>query len=349
MAVKETPVNLIGLTREEFENLMESWGERRFRARQIMVWLYHKRVWDFDAMTDLPKKLRAELKERAYIGRFKIIAKERSQIDGTVKYLFELEDGERIESVLMFDRDRVTLCLSTQVGCAMGCRFCQTGKIGLIRNLTAFEIVNQLLEVERDLGRPRAVTNLVFMGMGEPFANYDETVKAIKLLVSPEGVMFPARKITISTCGLVPQMRKFAAERLKCGLAISLNAPDDRRRSWLMPINKVYPIREVLDAAREWYANIKRLITIEYVLLKGVNDSIEDALKLKELVKGLPVKFNLIPFNPIEGSEFEPPEIDQIERFRAALAEGGYVASVRFSKGADISAACGQLRARYEV
>ena len=248
-------------------------------------------------------------RERAYIGRFKIIAKERYQIDGTVKYLFELEDGERIESVLMFDRDRVTLCLSTQVGCAMGCRFCQTGKIGLIRNLTAFEIVNQLLEVERDLGRPRAVTNLVFMGMGEPFANYDETVKAIRLLVSPEGVMFPARKITISTCGLVPQMRKFAAERLKCGLAISLNAPDDRRRSWLMPINKVYPIREVLDAAREWYANIKRLITIEYVLLKGVNDSIEDALKLKELVKGLPVKFNLIPFNPIEGSKFEPPAV----------------------------------------
>jgi 23S rRNA (adenine2503-C2)-methyltransferase len=343
-------INLIGLSKEELESLVENWGERRYRARQIMVWLYHKRMEDFDAMTDLSKSFRSLLKERAYIGHLKIMAKERSQIDGTTKYLFELEDGNRIESVLMFDRDRVTLCVSTQVGCAMGCRFCQTGKIGLIRNLKASEIIAQLMEVERDIGRPRSVTNLVLMGMGEPLANYDETLKAIKLMIAPEGMMFPARKITLSTCGLVPQMRRFTGEGLKVGLAVSLNASDDETRDFLMPINRIYPIREVIEAAGEWYQRVRRLFTIEYVLLKGINDSPADARRLLKLLRGMPAKFNLIPFNPAEGSDFQPPDIETVERFRTILAEEGhYVASVRFSRGADILAACGQLSAKYHL
>ncbi|MCD6505981.1 23S rRNA (adenine(2503)-C(2))-methyltransferase RlmN [Candidatus Poribacteria bacterium] len=343
-------VNLMGLSREELESLVESWGEPRYRARQIMVWLYHKRIDDFDAMTDLSKKFRALLRDRAYVPHLEIIAKERSSIDGTTKYLFELEDGNRIESVLMFDRNRVTLCVSSQVGCGMGCRFCQTGRIGLIRNLKAWEIIAQLMEVERDIGRIRFVTNLVLMGMGEPLANYDETMKSLRLMTAPEGLMFPARKITLSTCGLVPQMRSFTREGMKVGLAISLNASDDETRNRLMPVNRRYPIREVLDAAMEWHGRVRRLFTIEYVLLKGVNDSDEDARRLVKLFRGKPAKFNLIPFNPAEGVEFQPPDIETVEQFRSILAkEGHFVASVRFSRGADISAACGQLRARYQT
>jgi 23S rRNA (adenine2503-C2)-methyltransferase len=312
-----------------------------------MIWIYHKRVDDFDLMTDLSKAFRSLLKDKAYISRPEIFAREKSRMDGTVKYLFRLEDGKRAESVLMFDRNRITLCISTQVGCAMGCRFCQTGRIGLIRNLRASEIIDQLMEVERDVGKPRYITNVVLMGMGEPLANYDETLRAIKLMIAPEGLMFPARKITLSTCGLVPEMRRLAREKLKIGLAVSLNAADDETRSSLMPINRRYPIREVLSAAQEWNLNYGKPFTIEYVLIRGINDSLENALNLRRLVKGMHVKFNLIPFNPGETGNLLAPDMGSVERFRDALAEGRHVTSIRLSRGNDISGACGQLVGGY--
>lgn len=348
-------IDLKGRLLPELEELMVSWGEKRYRARQLMLWLYHKQTSSFEDMTDISKVFRGKLNELACISNLKILAKVKSSLDDTTKYLFGLEDGGKVESVLMYDRGRVTCCVSTQIGCAQGCTFCATGASGFVRNLTAAEIINQIMAIEADISdseqnagsrRIKSVTNVVLMGMGEPFANYEEVMKAIQLMNAPAGLMIAARKITVSTSGLIPQIRRFTREGTQVGLAISLNATTDETRCQLMPVNRRYPINDVLLACKEWALAVNRWLTVEYILFKGVNDSLADARRLCRLLHGIPSKFNLIAYNPVDGLSFERPDPGQVERFRQRLADAHYVAPVRISRGVDISAACGQLRVR---
>lgn len=341
-------INLMGLTLFELEDLVKQWGEPKYRAKQLMSWLYRRRVRTFEAMTNLPHTLRQRLVNLADISEAKVLTRTTSNADNAIKYLFQLADGSRVESVLMYDRGRITVCVSSQVGCAMACDFCATAKMGFFRNLTAAEILDQLITIEHELDDEKCVTHVVFMGMGEPLANYDQTVKAIRLMTDTNGLGIPEGKITVSTSGLAGRMRQFTRERLKCHLALSLNATTDKVRTRLMPINAKYPIYDVLDATREWALATQRPATLEYVLIRGVNDSSADARRLRKLMGGLPCKLNLIPFNEIQGANFQRPPLDQIERFRRIVADGHHVAPIRFSKGGDIAAACGQLRTIYE-
>ena len=341
-------INLKGLTLLELENLVTQWGEPKYRAQQLMSWIYSRRVETFEAMTNLPHTLRQRLADIADISGAHVLTRTTSNADMAVKYLFELPDGSRVESVLMYDQDRITVCVSSQVGCAMACDFCATAKMGFFRNLTAAEILDQLITIERELDDAKGVTHVVFMGMGEPLANYEQTVKAIRLMTDADGLGIPEGKITVSTSGLARRIRQFTRERLNCNLALSLNATTDEIRTQLMPINAKYPIAEVLNATREWALATQHPATLEYVLIRGVNDSIADARRLRKLMGRLPCKLNLIPFNEIEGADFQRPELDQIERFRRIVADGHHVAPIRFSKGGDIGAACGQLRTIYE-
>ena len=345
---KADKINLKGLTLRELENIVTQWGEPKYRAKQLMSWLYHGRAETFEAMTNLPHKLRQELANLAYISEARILTRTASNTDTAIKYLFELTDGSRVESVLMYDQDRITVCVSSQVGCAMACDFCATAKMGFFRNLTAAEILDQLITIERELDNEKGVTHVVFMGMGEPLANYDQTVKAIRLMTDVNGLGVSEGRITVSTSGLARRIRQLTQEQLKCNLALSLNATTDEIRTRLMPINAKYPIDEVLNATREWALATQRPATLEYVLIRGVNDRVADARRLRKLMGRLPCKLNLIPFNEIEGSDFQRPELDQIERFRRIVADGHHVAPIRFSKGRDIAAACGQLRTIYE-
>lgn len=348
-------IDLRGRLLPEIEEIMLSWGEQRYRARQLMLWLYHKRAESFEEMTDLSKAFRSKLEEMAYISQPELITKVKSPLDDTTKYLFQLGDGQKIESVLMYDRDRITCCVSTQIGCAQKCAFCATGASGFVRNLTAAEIINQVIEIEADLrkagqaGGPhgvKSVTNVVLMGMGEPFANYEEVIKALRLMNGAEGLMIAARKITVSTSGLVPQIRRFTNEGTQIGLAISLNATNDEVRSRIMPVNRRYPINEVLMACKEWALAVKRRLTVEYILMKDLNDSPVDAKQLKKLLHGIPSKINLIAYNPVDGLPFQRPEPDRIEIFRKIMADAHFVTPVRISRGMDIAAACGQLRVK---
>jgi 23S rRNA (adenine2503-C2)-methyltransferase len=346
--VSNNKIDLKGLLLPEFEEIVISWGGKRYRARQLMLWLYHKRAETFEQMTDISKVFRAKLSELAYISHLKLLAKEQSSLDDTAKYLFELEDGEKLESVLMYDDGRVTCCVSTQIGCAQGCAFCATGAGGFVRNLTTSEIINQVMAIEADLGAGKSVTNVVLMGMGEPFANYENVMQAIKLMNASEGLMIAARKITVSTSGLVHQIHRFTDEGTQIGLAVSLNAPTDEMRSRLMPNNRRYPISEVLRVCKEWALTVNRWLTVEYILMRDVNDSPSDARQLCKLLHGIPSKVNLIVYNPVEGLPFQRPEEVRVERFRQILADAHFVATVRESRGIDISAACGQLRAKIE-
>ncbi len=335
----------MGMNLGEMEELVSSLGKRPFRARQLMKWIYEKGAEGFAQMTNLSKGLRKRLEEVSYLGRMKLVQRADSQQDQVTKFLFALEDGEKIETVLIKEAGRRTICLSTQVGCPLGCRFCATGKIGLRRNLTAGEIVGQVIETERLSGeRP---TNLVLMGMGEPLLNYKEVLKSLNIFNSPYGLGMGARKITLSTAGLVPQIEKLAKEKIKIGLAISLNAPTDRLRDWLMPINKRYPLKEVLQAAQRFTQIRKRRITFEYLLIAGVNDSFDDAIRLAKLVKGIPCKINLIPYNPTTNNKFKRPDPQRVEFFKRWLYPLTPTVTLRESKGRDIGAACGQLRALY--
>ncbi len=336
-------IDIKGCLLPELEELVLSWGEKRYRARQLMLWVYHKRAKTFDEMTDISKSFRSKLNDLAYISNLKLLARETSKVDDTTKYLFELEDGKRIESVLMYDSDRITCCVSTQIGCTQGCIFCATGRSGFVRNLTSAEIINQIMAIE---GGKKSITNVVLMGMGEPFLNYENVIKAIRLMNASEGLMIAARKITVSTSGLVPQIRQFTNEMTQIGLAISLNATDDETRNQLMPVNRKYPISEVLDACKEWALTVNRWLTVEYILIKDVNDSLSNAKKLCKLLHGIPCKVNLIAYNKVEGLPFERPDMERIENFRQVLASSHYVAPVRESKGMDITAACGQLAVR---
>lgn len=340
-------VNLKGLNRFELESLVQSWGEPKYRAKQLMSWIYQKGVSDFESMTNLPKPFRQTLASHASISQTEIVTSSVSADDKSIKYLFKLPDGKQVESVLMFDQQRVTVCLSSQFGCAMGCQFCATGKMGFFRNLTTAEILDQYMGIQKELSGDRSITNVVFMGMGEPFANYAPTLKAIRLLCGQETTGMAERRITVSTVGLAPQIRRFANEGLKCKLALSLNATTNADRSRLMPINFQFPIDEILSATKHWTEKTGELVTLEYVLIRGVNDRTKDAERLCELMSNLSCKLNIIPFNEIADSNFQRPDADEIENFQKIMTRNHYVAPIRFSKGNDITAACGQLRTIY--
>ncbi|HEY3064644.1 MAG TPA: 23S rRNA (adenine(2503)-C(2))-methyltransferase RlmN [Methylomirabilota bacterium] len=335
--------NLIGMLPAEMEDLAVELGASRYRGRQLATWIYRKGVLDLDAMTDLPKDFRAAVAERAAAALPEIERVTASQ-DGSRKIVFAVEGG-RISAVLMPDADRLTLCLSTQVGCGFACAFCLTGTMGLERNLSAGEIVGQLLAANRLAEGEGRVTHLVFMGMGEPLANYAALVKALRILTDARlGVGYSPRRITVSTVGLVAGIERLGRENLKINLAISLHAATDEVRSRLMPVNRSWNLEALMAAVRAYPLAPRQRIFFEYVMLDGVNDSADDARRLARLLRGVPAKVNLIPFNDWEGAEFRRPPLAQILAFQAVLLEAGVTTTVRWSKGEDIGAACGQLR-----
>ncbi len=327
----------------ELESFIAGSGKEKYRARQIFKWLYQKGAVSLEEMTNLSKDLRKELGERAFISSLEPEAVERSS-DGTAKYLFRLADGNAVESVLIPDEDRTTLCISSQVGCAMACEFCLTGTFRLTRNLTCAEIVNQVCTVRRE----SPVRNIVLMGMGEPLANLDNVVRALKVITEPDGLQFSNRKVTVSTCGLVPELEELG-RRVTVNLAVSLNATTDVVRDRLMPVNRRYPIAALLDACRRFPLPSRRYITFEYVLIRGINDTLEDAKRLVRLIHGIPSKVNLIPFNEHEGSSLRTPEQGAIDAFHRYLLDRHITVITRSSRGADISAACGQLKGRLDA
>lgn len=337
-------INLKGLWIEELESILDKLGEKKYKSKQIAKWIYNKGVSDFEQMTDLSKELRRKLAEIAYIDKLKLIKKQTSKIDQTEKFLFELSDGKKIETVLMREKDRVTLCISTQVGCALNCIFCATGSMGFERNLSAGEIVDQIICAKEYLKENEKITNLVIMGMGEPLLNHENTLKAIRMIRSELGLSISAKRVTLSTAGIVPQIYKLADEGLRIKLALSLNAPDDELRKKLMPITKKYPLSEVLEALKYYAEKTDTRITFEYVLIKDINDSKEQALELAKLVRGIPCKINLIPYNPVKNCPFEKPDEETLQKFRDILYPRAPAVTLRKSKGEDIQAACGQLK-----
>jgi 23S rRNA (adenine2503-C2)-methyltransferase len=335
--------SLVGLLPSELEDLAVELGASRYRGRQLATWIYRKNVVDLESMTDLPKDFKAALAERAVVTLPDVERMTPSQ-DGSRKLVLRLPDGNRISAVLMPDGDRITLCLSTQVGCGYGCAFCLTGTMGLGRNLTAGEIVGQLMVANRLLQGQR-VTHLVFMGMGEPLANYDAVVTALRILTDAKlGLGYSPRRITVSTVGLVKGIERLGRENLKVNLAISLHAADDETRGRLMPVNRSWNLDSLMAAVRKYPLAPRQRIFFEYVLLDGVNDSLEDAGRLAPLLRGVRAKVNLIPFNDWEGAGFSRPPIARILAFQSLLLDAGITTTVRWSKGEDIGAACGQLR-----
>lgn len=331
-----------GFTLPELENWIESIGERRFRARQLFRHIYARRVRSWDECSDLSKMFRVQLQFGTQLDALKLRERVEAE-DGTCKYLFELRDGHSIESVLIPDQPRQTLCISSQVGCALGCRFCVTGQLGFKRNLSVAEIVDQVCQVQKD--QPR-LTNLVFMGMGEPLANYDAVSRAMQILLDANGLAFSHRRITISTAGLVPQLRRLGQES-PVNLAVSLHAPDDVLRNQLMPINQKYPLAELMAACRDYPLAPRKRITFEYILLHGVNDDAKHARALIKLLHGVRAKINLIPFNAHPGIPFQPPAEEKVLDFQEILHRAQLNALIRRSRGSDIGAACGQLAAQY--
>jgi len=341
--------NLLGLTRSGLEAFVEQMGEKPFRARQLMKWLYKRCVADLDQMTDLAKSFRERLKDVAEVTVPQATLAQVST-DGTRKWLLTMDGTQGIEMVFIPEPGRGTLCISSQVGCAMDCTFCSTAQQGFNRNLTAAEIVGQVWFANRELGftpgSDRIITNVVFMGMGEPLANYRNVVPATEILMDDLGFDISRRRVTVSTSGLVPQMMKLA-EETNCALAVSLHAPNDALRDQLVPINRKHPIAELLEAC--WYyvnRQNARGITFEYVMLDGINDLPEQAHELVRLLKGRPAKLNLIPFNPFPNTRYRRSAPAAIERFRDILNAGGVIATTRRTRGDDIDAACGQLVGR---
>ena len=332
--------NVTGMTLEEMGSLMDSIGQPKYRAAQLFNWIYKRTVSTFNEMTNFSKSLRQQLDNMAEIGLMSV-EKQINSTDGqTTKFLFKLNDGLCVESVFMIEGKRRTVCLSSQVGCALGCSFCATGKMGFQRNLSAGEIIDQLLTIQRTLNVE--VTNIVIMGMGEPFLNYDEVIKACDIISHDKGIAIGKRKITISTCGIVPAIKRFADEGQRYKLAISLNAADDEIRSQFIPTNKKYPLNELINAAKYYAARSRHRITFEYVIIDGLNDGIDDALKLSKLIQDLKCKINIIPYNSIDKKQ-RPPSEETIHAFIRPFLNMNVVISVRRSKGVDIGAACGQL------
>ena len=342
-------VNLLGLTRAQLEKFFLEHGEKRFRAQQVMKWMHHQGVTDFAEMTNLGKALREKLSAIAEV-RPPEVESQHDSADGTRKWLIRVSGGSLVETVLIPDGNRATLCVSSQVGCSLDCSFCSTGKQGFQRDLTAAEIIGQVWRAIDSYeafqsGKGRVVTNVVMMGMGEPLLNFDNVVAAMDLMMDDLAYGISKRRVTLSTSGVVPALDRLA-EVSEASLAISLHAPNDELRSQLVPINKRYPIAQLLDSSRRYIdaqKDSKRVVTVEYTLMAGVNDQREHARELAELLQGFPCKINLIPFNPFPNSGYERPSGNAVSRFWQVLVDAGYVVTVRTTRGDDIDAACGQL------
>ena len=336
--------DLRDLRHDEIAAHLSAQGEPDFRARQICQWVYKRQASGVQEMTDLPEALRQRLRDTLYVSSLTLLRQQRSE-DGTEKLLFAVEDGNQIETVLIPRGGKRTICVSTQVGCALGCRFCLTAQGGLVRSLRPAEIVGQVLHFQEPGRAPaRDFTNIVFMGMGEPLDNFRATVQAVRILTADWGLGISPRRITVSTSGLARRLEAFGREDLKVNIAVSLNATTDAVRDRIMPINKAYPIDRLLQACREFPLSVRQRITFEYVLLRDVNDSLADARRLVRLLSGMRCKVNLLPFNEIPEAPYRRPTDDTVQRFWTWLVEHGVSASVRKSRGRDISAACGQLR-----
>lgn len=342
----QNPINFYGLTLNQLQDRFRAQGKEKFRAQQLFKWVYEKRTTGYDNMSNLGKAFREELKSTIVIDLPQVVSHLKS-VDGTEKFLYKMKDGLTVEAVLIPSDDRLTLCLSSEVGCNMACTFCFTGKQKLKRRLLAHEIVGQFVHVEDTLrATDRKVTNIVFMGMGEPLDNPDEVFRTVEILHEPFGRNLSRRKITISTSGLIPQMYKIAQSKTR--LAVSLNGYDDASRTHVMPINKKYPLKDLLDECRRYHDQTGERITFEYVLLKGVTDQIEHARKLWKLVWNIPCKVNIIPFNEHPGSDYERPDDSQVQLFHSELMRLGAHVLLRRTMGRDIFAACGQLTSEFE-
>lgn len=333
--------NIKNYNLEDIKKELQEIGEKAFRAEQIFKWLYDEKVQSFDEMTNLSLPLREKLKNNYTMCNFNIIKKQEAK-DGTIKYLFDVLDGNAIETVLMRYHHGNSICVSSQIGCKMGCKFCASTGINFIRNLTSGEIVEQIIRVEQDT--KEKISNVVFMGIGEPLDNYDNVVNAIRIINHPKGLNIGARHISISTSGLVPRIYQLAEENIQCTLSISLHATNNEKRTKMMPVNQTYPIEELLQACKDYIAKTNRRISFEYALAKDNNDNLGDAKQLVKLLKGMLCHVNLIPINKIENGKFDKSSNENIMQFRDYLNEHGIVATIRRELGSDIDAACGQLR-----
>jgi 23S rRNA (adenine2503-C2)-methyltransferase len=342
-----TQMDIKNLSKEQLGAWLEANGIKPYRAGQIFKWVFSHQVDQFNSMTDLGQELREKLSAHFVISRLQTEKIETSR-DGSQKYLFRLADGNHVETVLIPEKKHFTLCISSQVGCAMGCQFCLTARDGFVRNLTAGEIVSQVRDIKKHIGT-QPLSNIVLMGMGEPLANYSNVVQAVRILTDRDfGLEFSTRKVTLSTAGLVPELLQLGKD-VTVNLAVSLNATDNETRSRLMPINRKYPLESLLEACRQYPLAPRKRITFEYILIQGINDSHEDAQRLSKLLRPIKAKINLIPFNEHPGSQFRRPDEKTILNFQDILVQNHYTAMVRNSKGLDISAACGQLRATHEI
>lgn len=328
-------------TLEQLAEQLKAMGQPAFRAKQIFHWLHQKLVTEFSAMTDQPKALLAKLEEEYYIAA-PVIQRRQQSKDGTVKYLFRLADGNCIETVVMRYNYGNTVCVSTQVGCRMGCRFCASTQAGRVRNLEAGEIAAEIYAAQKDIGE--RISHIVLMGIGEPLDNFDNVMDFLTIISSPEGVNIGMRNISLSTCGIVPQIDRLAEKKLQFTLSISLHAPNNAMRSQMMPVNDAYPVEELIAACRRYQKVTGRRISFEYSMVRGVNDSPATAKELAKLIRGMGAHVNLIPINPVDGSPYSATDAENVKRFQNMLTELGMNATVRRRLGSDISAACGQLR-----
>ena len=332
------------MTLPEMGEVLKAWGQPAFRAKQVFTWL-HKGVGSYQEMTNLPQSLRQQLEESYPLYRPQVVRKQQSQKDGTIKYLWRLSDGNCVETVLMRYHYGNTVCISTEVGCAMGCAFCASTLGGLVRRLEPHEMLDQVLFTQIDCGLP--VCHIVLMGIGEPLDNFDNVLRFLELVNSPEGMNISMRHISLSTCGLVPKIDKLAEHKLQLTLSVSLHAPTNEIRSTIMPVNKAYPVEALLAACRRYYEATGRRISFEYAMIHGVNDTEAAAKQLLQDLKGLPAHVNLIPLNHVEESPLKPSTRQAVQRFQKLLEDGGVPATVRRTLGGDIDASCGQLRRKY--
>lgn len=337
-------MNLKSMTLPELSALLKEMGQPAFRAKQLYGWL-HRGVRSYEEMTNLPGALRAALAEKYPIHAPTVLRRQESQKDGTIKYLWQLSDGNCVETVLMRYHYGNTVCISTEVGCRMGCAFCASTIGGLVRKLEPFEMLDEVLFTQVDSGLP--ISHIVLMGIGEPLDNFDNVMRFLELVNSPEGMNISMRHISLSTCGLVPRIDELAKRKLQLTLSVSLHAPNDQIRNTIMPVNKAYPTQELLDACRRYYAETSRRISFEYAMIDGVNDSVENARELISRLRGLPAHFNLIPLNHVEESPLKPSSKAAVALFQKTLEEAGIPATVRRTLGGDIDASCGQLRRKY--
>ena len=337
-------MNLKSLTQQELAAEFQKLGQPGFRAKQVFTWL-HKGARSYDEMTNLPKALRELLSKQYPICPPRVVRKQESKRDGTIKYLWELHDGNCVETVLMRYHYGNTVCISTEVGCRMGCAFCASTLGGLVRRLEPFEMLDQVLFTQVDSGLP--VSHIVLMGIGEPLDNFDNVMRFLELVNSPQGMNISMRHISLSTCGLVPKIDELAKRKLQLTLSVSLHAPNDEVRNRIMPVNRAYPSEELLEACRRYYRETSRRVSFEYAMIDGVNDSEADAKELLRRLKGLPAHFNLIPLNHVEESPLKPSSKAAVAKFQKILEDGGIPATVRRTLGGDIDASCGQLRRKY--